>query len=97
MRIQLFGEPILDIVLVDNLRFKRVRPRLRVAEHLNHLRVSLATSGLQRCNCLLCHDLLDLFVNSHLAQNRVEFLQLDAIRGVLPILRRNVTRRAGLA
>jgi len=96
------GEPSFDFVVVNDFLTESIRTRLRSPVHFDAHGVLLSTSFLERCDCFLSHGfsdggLFDLLVDRHLAQNRVVFLQLDAVGSVLAVLRRYVTRSSGHA
>ena len=96
------GEPIFDVVVVHDFLTESISTRLGALVHLDAHRVLLSSSLLERCDGLLSHGfstsgLLDFLMDRHLPQNRVVFLQLDAVGGVLAVLRRYVTGSAGHA
>ncbi len=90
------GEPGLHVVVVHDLLAKGVCARFRTLEHLDAHGVLLSTSFLERCDGLLSHGvsdsgLLNFLVDRHFPKDGVVFLQLNPIRRVLAILRRDVT------
>ena len=93
------GEPSFDFIVVHDFLTEGVGARLGALVHLDAHGVLLSASLLERCDCLLSHGswvfgLFDFLVDRHLAKDRVVFLQLDSVGGVLAVFRRHVTGRA---
>ena len=96
------GEPSLHVVVVHDFLTEGISASFWALEHLDAHGVLLSTSFLERCDGLLSHGvsdsgLLNFLVDRHFPQDRVVFLQLNPIRRVLAILRRDVTGCSGHA
>ena len=59
--------------------------------HFHHFGEVLTCTSLQGCYRLLCHGLLDFFVNRHATENGVILLELNALRGILAVLGSHVS------
>ena len=94
-------EEVLDGLVGNHTLIEDVRAFLAL-HHLDDLGVAAAIglTRLQGCDCFLCHVasvLFDFLVNRHALENRIIFLQLETLWGVLSVLRGDVTGGAGEA
>ena len=96
------GKQLVGLIGRHDLLYEGVALATFLLHHTDHLGEGLSTFLLQGSNGLLSHGLraarllLDLFVNGHLPENGVVFLQLHALGRVLPVLGGDVAGSAGL-
>lgn len=82
----LLGEPVFHVVVVYHFFLERVGTCFFALHHFHHFGEVLTCTSLQTCYRLLCHDLLDFFMNRHATENGVVLLELNTLRSVLTVL-----------
>jgi len=94
-------EEVLDGLVGNHTLIEGVRALFGL-HHPDDLGVAAAIglTRLQGCDCFFCHCasvLFDFLVNRHALENRIVLLQLEALGGVLSVLRGDVAGGAGEA
>ena len=83
---ELLGKPGFHVIVVYHFLFEGVGTRLFAFHHFHHFGEVLTCTSLQGCYRLLCHGLLDFFVNRHATEDGVVLLEFYALRGIFAVL-----------
>ncbi len=86
-------QEIFHVVVVYHFFLEHVSTCFWRFYHFNHLGERFTGTSLQGRNYFLSHDkmLFNFFVNGYALQNRIVFLQLDALRSVFLVFCGDVT------